>query len=303
MLLILSFVKPALSQPVADLSMIPSTVNLDWFYMPVYPLLNYVPGMTVWIVLVAATAFLMLLPWMPPGKRAPVAVVNLDNCNGCSRCAADCPFSAINMEPRSDGSAYEREAVVDASNCTSCGICVGSCPTATPFRTKSELSPGIELPQDSIKDLREQTIATSENLSGDDRVIVYGCQNSLDPRALTDANVGVVTMPCIAMLPPSFIDFVLSRKLADGVFLTGCRDGDCSFRLGIKWTDARIAGERDPRLRKRVDQNRIGKYWAGLTRRKAFFKELSAFRSRLSALATTKSDQADVNESSEKSDA
>jgi ferredoxin len=303
MLMILSFVKPALSQAPADLGMIPATVNLDWFYMPIYPVLNHVPGLTVWIVLIVATAFLMLLPWMPPGKRVPVAVVNLDNCNGCSRCAADCPFSAITMEPRSDGSAYEKEAVVIADNCTSCGICVGSCPTATPFRTKSELSPGIELPQDPIKLLRENTIAASEKLSGDDRVIVYGCQNSLDPKAVTDANVGVVTMPCIAMLPPSFIDFVLSRKLADGVFLTGCRDGDCTFRLGIKWTDARIAGERDPMLRKRADQNRVQKYWAGLTRRKKFFNELSGFRGRLKTLALEKAEQSGVKENSEENNA
>jgi quinol-cytochrome oxidoreductase complex cytochrome b subunit/ferredoxin len=303
MLMVLSFVKPALSQAPADLAMIPATIDLDWFYMPVYPVLNHVPGLTVWIVLIAATGFLMLLPWMPPGKKIPVAVVNLDNCNGCSRCAADCPFSAITMEPRSDGSAYEKEAVVIADNCTSCGICVGSCPTATPFRTKSELSPGIELPQDPIKELRDNTIAASENLSGNDRVIVYGCQNSLDPKALTDTNVGVVTMPCIAMLPPSFIDFVLSRKLADGVFLTGCRDGDCTFRLGIKWTDARIAGERDPMLRKRVDQYRVVKYWAGLTRRKKFFNKISGFRERLNKLALEKTEQSDVKENSEKNNA
>jgi len=94
-----------------------------------------------------------------------------------------------------------------------------------------------------------------------------------------------VTMPCIGMLPPSFIDYVLSRDLADGVFLTGCREGDCCFRLGIRWTEARLAGERDPRLRRRVDARRIGRYWAGLTRSRAFFRELTAFRDRLRHLS------------------
>ncbi len=304
MLLILSFIKPALSQPPANLNIVPSTVDLDWFYLPLYPVLDNVSGITVWIVLVVTTALLMMIPWMPPGKREPVAVVHLDNCNGCSRCAADCPFSAITMKPRSDGSTYEQEAVVEPDNCTSCGICVGACPTATPFRTKSELSPGIELPQNTIKELRELTVSASEKLAGNDRVIVYGCQNSLDPAALADKKVGVVTMPCIAMLPPSFIDFVLSRKLADGVFLTGCRDGDCSFRLGIKWTDARLAGERDPRIRKRVNQDRIGKYWAGLTRRKEFFSELTAFRTRLLEMSARQAEiPADAKENSEKKDA
>jgi len=304
MLLILSFIKPALSQPPADLSIVPTTVNLDWFYLPVYPLLNDVPGITVWIVLVVATALLMMMPWIPPGKRVPVAVVHLDNCNGCSRCAADCPFSAIIMEPRSDGSAYEQEAVVDPDHCTSCGICVGACPTATPFRTKSELSPGIELPDHQIRELREKTIAVSNNLHGDDRVMVYGCEHSLNTAEMADTKVGVVTMPCIAMLPPSFIDFVLSRKLADGVFLTGCREGDCFYRLGIKWTDARIAGERDPRIRQRVNQERIGKYWAGLTRRAEFFRELTAFRMRLNKLTSMQTNnRTNTTENSEKEDA
>ncbi len=296
MLLILSFIKPALSQAPADLSIVPATINLDWFYLPIYPVLNDVPGIIVWIALVFATVFIMLMPWMPPGKREEVVIVDLDNCNGCTRCAVDCPFSAIDMEPRSDGSAYELEAVVDADHCVSCGICVGSCPTATPFRTKSELSPGIELPQDKIKDLREKTIAVSDQLTGDDRVIVYGCDNSLNPAEMVDEKVGVITMPCIAMLPPSFIDFVLSKNLADGVFLTGCREGDCSYRLGIKWTDARIAGERDPHIRKRVNLDRIGKYWAGLTRRKEFFKELTEFRQRLKQLPSTKDETSEKND-------
>ena len=304
MLLVLSFVKPALSQAPADLDMIPATVNLDWFYMPIYPLLNHVSGLTVWIALVVATALLMLLPWMPRGKPLPVAVVNLDNCNGCSRCVADCPFSAISMESRSDGSAYTQEAVVDSSHCVSCGICVGACPTATPFRTRSELAPGIELPDHSIRELREQTIAASTKLHGEDRVIVYGCQNSLNPADLAGNQFGVVTMPCIGMLPPSFIDYVLSRKLADGVFLTGCRDGDCTFRLGIKWTGERIGGQRDPRLRKRVNQQRIGKYWAGLTRRKEFFRQLKEFRQHLPARTDLPgSNQSEVKKTEENADA
>ena len=289
MLLILSFIKPALSQPPADLSLVPATVNMDWFYMPLYPLLDRAPGLLVWIGLVLATVFLMLMPWMPPGKRQAAAVVNLDNCNGCSRCVADCPFSAIRMERRSDGKAYEQEAVVDEDHCTSCGICVGACPTATPFRTRSELSPGIELPGSTIADLRTRTTELSAQLQGDKRVLVFGCEHSLDAAQVTDEEVGVVTMPCVGMLPPSFIDFVLSRKLADGVFLTGCREGDCSFRLGIRWTEERLGGERDPRLRSRVDKQRIARYWSGLTRRQKFFEELNQFRERLAELPSPSS--------------
>ena len=106
MLLILSFVKPALSHAPANLAIVPAVINPDWFYMIIYPALDMVPGLTMWIILLGSTLILMLMPWMPPGQKLPVAVVNLDNCNGCSRCAADCPFNAIKMLPRSDGSTY-----------------------------------------------------------------------------------------------------------------------------------------------------------------------------------------------------
>ncbi len=303
MLLGLSLAKPAVSQAPADLATVPATVNLDWFYMPIYPLIDNVPGITVWIILIGATVLLMMLPWVPPGKPKPVALVNLDNCNGCTRCAIDCPFSAISMEPRSDGKIYKQEPVVDASHCPSCGICVGSCPTASPFKRRIEKAPGIELPADTVKDLKEKTIKASEKLTGNSRIIVYGCQNSLDPAAMANSEAGVVTMPCVAMLPLSFVDFVISKKLADGIFLTGCRDGDCYYRLGIKKIEARIA-EREPDLRKGIITERLDMYWAGLTRREEFFKKLTAFHEHLNKLASEQAEnKTDPKGNSENTDA
>ncbi|OGT32492.1 MAG: hypothetical protein A2W28_08315 [Gammaproteobacteria bacterium RBG_16_51_14] len=286
MLLVVSLVKPAVSHAPADLGIVPAVIGLDWFYLPIYPLLDRYPGEAMWMVLGVITLLLLLLPWLPSGKQQAVAVIDLDNCNGCGRCVADCPFSAISLGPRSDNTGYEQEAVVDNRHCTSCGICVGACPTATPFRRRSGLTAGIELPELQISEVRDKTLAATGKLGGNDRILVFGCQHSMDLSALEDSRTGVVSMPCIGMLPPSFLDFVLSKNLADGVFLTGCRDGDCYFRLGIRWTDARICGERDPELRQRVPQQRIRTYWGGLTRSKQFLRELDAFRNGLNALAT-----------------
>ena len=55
-------------------------------------------------------------------------------------------------------------------------------------------------------------------------------------------------MPCVAMAPPSLIDFIISRDLADGVVIAGCAERSCYNRLGVEWTKARVAGERDPYL-------------------------------------------------------
>ena len=79
-------------------------------------------------MMIGGFVVLALLPWVPPAAKTPAARVDLDNCNGCSRCFDDCPFSAITMVPRSDGGAYELEPAVDPDFCTSCGICAGSAP-------------------------------------------------------------------------------------------------------------------------------------------------------------------------------
>ena len=163
------------------------------------------------------------------------------------------------MVPRSDGKGYDTEAAVNVDNCMSCGLCVGSCPTATPFRRASSPIPGIELPGHPISDLREKTLSASQEFVTGRRVIVYACEHS-GVEALTDDSTRVVTMPCVAMLPPAFIDYALSRNLADGVAIAGCAEGDCFYRLGDTWMQQRIDGERDPYLRRRVDRDRL-RFW------------------------------------------
>lgn len=86
------------------------------------------------------------------------------------------------------------------------------------------------------------------------------------------------------MLPPSFIDFVITRGHADGVLLAGCADGDCHYRLGIKWTEARVAGTRDPYLRGRVPRDRLAMTWTGSTGDRRLQRELGDFQRRLEGL-------------------
>ena len=80
------------------------------------------------------------------------------------------------------------------------------------------------------------------------------------------------------------IDYVLSRDLADGVVITGCREGECNYRLGPRWTEERIEGARDPRLRSRVPRARIARIWAAPTDRQRFETALRAFQSGLDRL-------------------
>jgi len=280
MLMGLSVAWPALSQPAADLGRVPMELPLDWFYLAVYPLIDRYGGAAVWLGGAAVGTVLLLLPWLPPARRPPAAVVDLDNCNGCGRCFTDCPYGAIEMVPRTDRAPYSQQAQVDPDRCVSCGLCVGACPTATPFRRAKALKSGIELPGLRAAELRDQVVAMGGALATRPRILAFHCGHSA-PLPPSDASFGVVHVPCIGMLPPSFVDFTLARGHADGALLAGCRSGECHFRLGDRYTEQRIAGERDPALRERVPRGRIGVSWRGMIDRRRRRADLSAFREAL----------------------
>lgn len=280
-LVVLSLVYPAVSQGPADLDAVPASVNLDWFYLAGYPLLDVVPGGQLWLYLVAGFVVLGLLPWAPPEERVPEARVSLPNCNGCARCFDDCPFGALTMVPRSDGEAYELEPRVNVDNCTSCGICAGSCPTSTPFRRAKPIEPGIELPHRTIGALREQVMAPWAAANGGPRILVFSCDHSNADKLGTD-DVRVVKLPCVGMLPPSFVDFALARDFADGVMIAGCAENDCFHRLGNQWTAQRMMRQRDPRLRQRVPDERLNLAWLPALAGRQRATMVEAFREKLS---------------------
>jgi CDP-4-dehydro-6-deoxyglucose reductase, E3 len=69
-LLVLSLVRPALSQGgAADLGTAVSSLQLDWFYLPLFPLLVSWPLGQVWALIAAGTALLVALPLWPPKFR------------------------------------------------------------------------------------------------------------------------------------------------------------------------------------------------------------------------------------------
>jgi len=257
----LSLVYPAFSQGKANPALVPDSLALDWYYLLVFPLLNYWPPSAVWALLISFSLLICIAPWLPPARKPAVAKVDLENCNGCGRCVDDCPFSAVEMAPRSDDTKYVSEAVVSTELCLSCGICVGSCPTATPFRTRSALSAGIDLPDLLVSVVRDLVTDASEGLEGSRRLLIFGCEGSRKLNKFTDKETALVNVTCMAQIPPSFVDWVLSRDLADGVVLSGCAHGDCNYRLGAIWTEQRMNRERDPRLRKRVDNGKLALLW------------------------------------------
>ena len=287
-MLVLALVKPALSQGPADMGIEPRNIGIDWFYLFIYPLLDVWSAGQVWALVTGITLLLCVLPWLPTRfRQIPVAEVHLKHCSGCRLCVADCPYEAVVMKPRSDGMHFSEEAVVVPDRCVSCGICAGSCPSSTPFRSEADYVSGMEMPSLPISGLRAAMVSDLAKLEGDARVMVFGCDNAANIEELRSKGVAAMSLPCTAMLPPSFIEYALHERRVDGVFITGCRENDCYHRTGGLWTEQRLNSEREPRLRGRAKHERIRLFWASSADFGELVLELESFRSSLSSQAAT----------------
>lgn len=71
---VLALAAPVLSQGGAtDLSVAVTMVRLDWFYLPLFPLLNEQHLGWIWAGVLGLTGLITVLPWLPPRRRRKAA--------------------------------------------------------------------------------------------------------------------------------------------------------------------------------------------------------------------------------------
>jgi ferredoxin len=226
-LLALALLRPASSEAPWNEGRV-EAVAVDWLLQFAHPLMYATSPTALWVFLLATTILLFALPYLSKKENLVAARVDPANCNGCGRCVADCPYEAVRIEGG--------KAAVSPPRCAACGICAGACPSSTPFRRVHELVSGIDLPDFTVHDLRrklQQALPSPE--------VVFSCEH---------APVKGIGVRCLAMLPPSFVEYAL-RHGARRVRAVGC-EGECAYRLGLDLSEERFFRSRNPRLRATV---------------------------------------------------
>ncbi|MFQ5432763.1 MAG: cytochrome b N-terminal domain-containing protein, partial [Nitrospinota bacterium] len=246
-LLLISLLKPVASEGPAKMSLLVGEVEIDWFYMFAFPIMNMfnLSMGWIWVTAIAGFAIFTSFPWIIKSPAKPkeekddkslvipmvVPEVDLSRCTGCNICLEVCPFLAISIVPRSDGRSHESEVKILSERCSESGFCVAACPfDALTIGEFSETSVGKRI----------NDIFAEKKGEVKPAVMVFVCERSLDVASFlspdmttladnTDAAATII--PCIGFLGPSIIESTFKAG-ALGIAVVGCRSLDCHYREG-----------------------------------------------------------------------
>ena len=126
--------------------------------------------------------------------------------------------------------------------------------------------------------------------------MVFGCDHALPIARIETAGVAALSLPCIGMLPPSFVDYIARQDSVDGVLVSGCCAEDCFYRKGSNWTEERFASRRMPHLRTLAGHDKVKVCWASAFQGGTLAAELAEFRARLAREPDVSSAPADTDE-------
>lgn len=247
-----------------DPTQLPGRVLLDPIYLYYLPLNGTAWANWLWGLMWVLTAVFLILPWVKfKGEIAPSLINIIDEkCTGCTKCARDCPYDAIQMVERHDGSGHKLLAIADPSKCVGCGICLGSCDDFYAIQLGN-------LEPTALKEAVEERLAVAKTAASDKQVkliftckrhAAHGAEPFLNGITNDDVYVEVMALNCTGAVQPSLLPIALANG-ADEVEVVGCPPYDCNFRFGNMLEEQRVTNERVPRLRKKYDHAPITAVW------------------------------------------
>ena len=263
-LLIIAIIFPLGLLPPFDFTQQVGRVLLDPIYLYYLPLVGTGWDTALWGFMWVATILAAALPWLrrKNGAKQPVITIHNDDCTGCTKCARDCPYNAITMQPREDESGHQLLAIVDSAKCVGCGICLGSCDDfyaiqlgdERPDATKQRMDERLHHAQNQHPDKEVKVVFTCQRHAG------HGAKPYLPSIVRDDLVIEIIDLPCSGAIQPSLLPYALAQGAAE-VEVAGCPPFDCMHRMGNMLEEQRVTNERVPRLRKRYDNVPITAVW------------------------------------------
>ncbi len=255
----------------ADPNLFAGTVRLDPIFLFFLPVTNASANFAIWMgLLVGGIIFTVLPSWLKKrgqinaetGERTvckpdTISIVD-ENCTGCTLCAEDCPYGALEMVEREDGARQKLLAVVESDLCVGCGICIGSC-------NFNAIKLG-DNPTDLLWQVVDKRIESIKLQSPTPR-IAFICERHAAHEAVEYMTTGtckdhteVVVVPCAGAIPPALLTRGIDAGMSE-MRVIGCPSHDCMNREGNIWMAERLTRHRQPRLRGKYADTPITAVW------------------------------------------
>ena len=251
-LLLMGVLLPVGSADSASFFELPGRIRIDPLFLFFIPFNGTLLGGLIWILVGGVLLWAIALPYWKRNEQREVVQIDQASCTGCTKCASDCPYNALEMVERDDDSGFQLLAVVDESKCVGCGICVGSCDTFL----------AMAVGERSVDDAWERVEAAIEAMpERAQSKLILTCERHASLLDLeNDALPMIVPFSCTGAIPPHILPKALAMGVAE-VEVVGCPPYDCVNRLGNMFEEQRVTNERVPRLRKRHDDDPITAAW------------------------------------------
>ena len=266
-----ALVWPLRMVPEADAFVRPATIPSDLFFAWWMPIALRFGDRTALSVAGLVSMALVAVPLFTRrrGVSQPApSTVDEDICTGCTQCSLDCPYGAIEMQPRT-GRRSPVVAHVDPDLCVSCGICAGSC-------APMGVGPPGRTGRDQIAQV-QAFLADEARRVGE--IVVIACTHGAGahPNRLRAEGAAVYEVSCAGNLHTSVIE-LLVRGGMGGVLVIACPPRDCWNREGPRWLSERMYHEREAELQARVPRERVRLAYASAHEAAETVEALRGFR-------------------------